>query len=333
LNPQLAALIVPLAVLGGALLLCLILRSVVLKILDRRITDRLTFLHVLLEAIRLPSLLWCIAAALAIAIQYAPAGPRAVYWSTKGIGAFIIISVTLVTAAILVRTMSAYGERHNMPFAVAGLSRTITNVFVFSIGLSMLLRVVFDITLTPVLTALGVGGLAVALALQDTLANFFAGVHILIEQPIAVGDFMKLSSGEEGVVKDIGWRTTRIHSGGNNITVIPNTKITSGILTNYSLPERRVSVDIPILAGYTADHNLIAEIALDVAHKTEGVLEDPHPSVAFDPGVTVTHLQMKLTVHVASHQDGGAVQSAIRRRLLERFHEADIPMPSPERRP
>jgi len=319
---------VPLAAFGIALALCLLARSIVLKLLNRKISEHHSFTHVFLHAIRFPSILWCLAAALSIAIQNANPSPALVYWANKGIGAFLIISATLVLGSIFVRMTMIYGERYNMPFAVAGLSRTLTYVFVFSIGFLMLLRL-FDVTITPILTALGVGGLAVALALQDTLANLFAGVHILIEQPVGVGDFIKLSSGEEGTVRDIGWRTTRIQSAGNNMTVIPNTKITTSTLTNYSLPERRVSVDIGILAAHSADHNLIAEIALDVAAETPGVLDEPAPAVSFDPGVLPTHLQMKLVVHVPTHADGGPAQSHIRRRLLDRFRDADVPLPFP----
>jgi small-conductance mechanosensitive channel len=332
LNLQLASLVVPFAAFGIALLLCLLGRSILFKILNRQITDKLGFAHVFLQAIHYPSVLWCIAAALSIAIQNATPSPEIVHWANKGIGAFTIISVTLAMAAIFVRMIAVYGERYKMPFAVAGLSRTLTYVFVFSIGFLMLLHM-FDVTITPILTALGVGGLAVALALQDSLANLFAGVHILVEQPISVGDNIRLASGEEGTVRDIGWRTTRIQTGQNNLTVIPNTKITTSILTNFSLPESRVALEIPMLAGHSADHNLMADIALDVAAETEGVLDEPAPSVWFDPGILQTHLQMKLVVHVRQHADGGPVQSSVRRRLLERFREQGIPLPVPERKP
>lgn len=297
-----------------------------LRILDRNITDKLTFAYTFLSAIRFPSVLWCFAAALAITIRNAVPSRTIVDWANKGIGAFTIISISLVVAAVLVRMIAVYGERHSVPFAVAGLSRTLANVLVFSIGIMMLLPL-FEINITPILTALGVGGLAVALALQDTLANFFAGVHILIEQPITVGDFIKLSTGEEGVVRDIGWRTTRIEAMGPNMILIPNTKITSSTLTNFNMPGRRTGIDIAIYASHQADHNLIAEIALDIAGETQGVLDDPAPSVWFDPGVTPAHLQMKLVVHVASTIEKGPVQSTIRRRLFERFLEEGIPFP------
>ena len=116
-----------------------------------------------------------------------------------------------------------------MPLAMAGLTRTLTRFAVLATGLLVLLAYL-NISITPMLTALGIGGLAVALALQDTLANFFAGLHILVERPIFVGDYIRLESGQEGVVTDIGWRTTRIRTLSANMVVVPNTKITSGTL-------------------------------------------------------------------------------------------------------
>lgn len=309
-----------------ATLIALAARQIVLRTLYRRISNKLSFQYVALEAIRMPSVLWAIAAGLAVGVQNADATPGIVYWANKAIGAFAILSISLVAAAIAVRTIAVYGERNRMPFAVAGLSRTLTYVFVFSVAGLMLLRL-FDVTITPILTALGVGGLAVALALQDTLSNFFAGVHILIEEPMVVGDFIRLSTGEEGVVRDIGWRTTRIQTFGNNIIVIPNTKITSGILTNYNLPEARVSAEITIVAAHGADPERIASIAMDAAAETEGVLEEPAPTVWFDPGVLPTHLQMKLIVHVPGVADRGRVQSQIRARVFERFRREGVPLP------
>ena len=111
---------------------------------------------------------------------------------------------------------------------------------VFSIGKTiqvLIILSVIGISVTPILTALGVGGLAVALALQDTLSNLFAGAPILMEKPIRAGDFIRLETGREGYVVDIAWRTTRIWMLTNNLVVIPNSKIAQSTLTNYHLPE------------------------------------------------------------------------------------------------
>ena len=271
-------------------------------------------------------MLWCVAAGLAVAIHSAPGPVTFDLWAQKAIGGFVIISFTLVAAAVAVRMVTMYGERNRMPFAVAGLSKTLIYIFVFSLGLLVLLSQL-GVQVAPILTALGVGGLAVALALQDTLANLFAGIHILIEEPISVGHFIETADGHKGTVRDIGWRTTRIQTFGNNILVIPNQKITSGILTNYSLYDTRVVAEVIIMASHDADPYRIADIAMDAAHGVEGALDDPPPVVLFDPGVLHTHLQMKMLVHVSGITDRGRVQSEIRVRIAEAFRREGIPFP------
>ncbi|MCJ7816531.1 MAG: mechanosensitive ion channel family protein, partial [Candidatus Aenigmarchaeota archaeon] len=81
------------------------------------------------------------------------------------------------------------------------------------------------VEITTLVAALGIGGLAIALALQDTLSNFFAGAYTTVDQPIRVNDFIELETGEKGYVKEIGWRTTKILKLDNNIVIIPNNKI------------------------------------------------------------------------------------------------------------
>jgi small-conductance mechanosensitive channel len=322
---QIASWTFPVFVFSVSVLIALAARHFLLLLLSRR-ARRYDFSAVLLESVRLPSLLWCVAAALAIAIHNAEA-PRALeYWAHKSLSAFVIISITVVIASVAVRMVSGYGERNKIPFAVAGLSRTLIYIIVFSVGLLMLLAL-FEVRITPILTALGVGGLAVALALQDTLANLFAGIHILVEEPISVGHFIELTEGQKGTVLDIGWRTTRIRTFGNNILVIPNQKITSGILTNYSLNDTRVIAEILIVAAHHADPNRIAAIAMDAAVDVEGALSEPAPVVLFDPGIVATHMQMKMLVHVTSILERGRVQSQIRVRIHESFLREGIPFP------
>jgi small-conductance mechanosensitive channel len=325
--------LLPFAVFGVALLLAVSLRHVGLRILYARARNRAPIWLALLDAIRGPSILWCIAAALDIALRYSDFPSAYIGLAERAIVAALIISFTLATANLAVRWITIHGERRGIPFAAAGLARTLIRAIVLVIGTAILLWH-FEMwkSVTPLLTALGVGGLAVALALQDTLANFFAGIHIIVENPISLGDLIKLSSGEEGVVSDIGWRTTRLRTGANNTVVIPNQKITSGILTNFHLPDKRVIAELPILAGLDADPDQIASIALDVAADTDGVLREPAPTVLFDPGVTLTHIQMKMLVHVGSQPSAGGVVSAVKVGMLRRFREEGVPLPAPDRR-
>ena len=313
----------PLAIFGVALVLLWIVRRVALGWLRRKAATEESLAAVFAGTIRIPSLFWCLAGAIAIALRYAELTERQVRAAGVWIVIFVIVSLSLAAAAVAVRMITLYGRRRQVPFA--GLSRTLTYVFVLSIG-AMVLMHYLGLDIRPMLTALGVGGLALALALQDTLANFFAGVHILAEEPISVGHFIRLSSGEEGTVIDIGWRTTRVRTGSNNIIVIPNTRITSGILINFSLPDARAVVEIPVVAGRDADAARVREIVLEEALATEGVLREPAPLVLFDPGLTPTHQQYRLFVHVEHQTQRGPVASAFNLRLLERFRAESVPL-------
>lgn len=285
------------------------------------------------RAFRVPTLLWALALSLSAGLRYVQLDAEVRHLVRDLIGAFIIVSLTLVAAAAAVRALKLYGLRQEKPFVAAGLSKTLTYVFVWSLGALWLLNY-FDVdfkTITPFLTALGVGGLAVALALQDTMANFFAGIHILVEEPISLGDFIRLSTSEEGIVTDIGWRTTRVLTAQNTTIVIPNTKITSSILVNFNLPQRRVVVQTTIVVGHDADPDRVAAIALEEAQRTPLVLNEPAPQVFLDPGVLATHIQLRLDCSVAARQDLGPVQSALRLGILRRLRSEGIPLPDPRR--
>jgi len=285
--------------------------------------------EVVRDSLRAPSLLWCLAAGLAISIDVANFTERQERLALQWIAIFVIASFTLVAAAFAVRMLRLYGEARSVPLAASGLARTITYGTVVGIGTLTLLRFL-GISITPALTALGVGGLAVALALQDTLANFFAGVHLLIENPIRVGDFIRLSTGEEGIVTDIGWRTTRVLMGVNNMIVIPNTRITTSTLTNFNLPEKRMMAEVAIVAGHDADPDLVERLIAEEARLTPGVLPGEGPVVLLDPGITPTHLQFKVLVAIPERIQLGLIQSALRMRVLKRFRAEGVPFPKVE---
>jgi small-conductance mechanosensitive channel len=317
-----------LAAFAAALAVLLVVRYLVLRIARRRASGPGSFLSVLAEAVSFPSVLWALAAAIDFSLSFANLTKRQAELADQWIGAFIIVSITLVAAAFAVRLLTSYGTRRGLPFAVAGLSHTLIRVAIGTIGLMTLLAN-FGKSITPLLTALGVGGIAVALALQDTLANFFAGIHILVERPISVADLIRLEGGQEGTVSDIGWRTTRILTLNNDVVVVPNSKITAGILLNYSKPSERTVGIVRLVTAHGADTAEVMRIALEEAARTKAVLAEPKPLCLFDPGVLPTHLEFKLIVNLANRADLGEPLSGLRMRLLDRFRAAGIPLPEP----
>lgn len=314
------------AVLAAALAAFLVLRHLALGSLRRAIKDPHSTALIALDSLQVPSALWAIAAGLLVTLQFAELPGAATRWVSGGAVVFLVLSICGVTSSLLVRLAVVTASRRGVRFAASGVSKALIHVFVLLLGGTVLLRY-FNITVAPLLTALGVGGLAVALALRDTLANFFAGIHIVVEAPISIGDFIQLSSGEEGTVTDIGWRTTRVLTTSNNIIVIPNEKITSSILTNYALPEPPQMAEVIVSTALSVDVQRVVAICVETAAATEGVLPDFEPLVICDPGVLPTHLQMKLIVRVADRLQRGMVQSRVRFALLERFRQEGIALP------
>lgn len=282
------------------------------------------------EDLSTPTLLWCLAISIDVLMTALSLSPRLENIGHTLVVSFLILSLTMVASAVVTRSLQRYGEGHNLPFAVAGLTKTLTRTFVYSLGLLILLGYL-GIAIAPVLTALGVGGLAIALALQDTLANLFAGVHILVERPIAVGDMVRLSADEEGIVSDIGWRTTRLVTGANNTVVIPNKTITSVNLINYSLPLNEAGVFVPVMLGLEADVAKAEQVALAAAKATEGVMAEPPPMFLADPGMQPTHLQYRLSFRVAAQQQAGPIRTRLIQKMLEGFRNEGIPLPDPKR--
>jgi small-conductance mechanosensitive channel len=318
----------PLAAFLLTLLILLLVRHNQLRLAYRHVRREDSVAYIVLETLRVPSILWSIAASVQMGLELSIFPPKYTGRASNAIVAFIIISLCMVFSSAMVRALTIHGRRRGVALALSGLARTLIRVFIFTIG-GLTILGIYHVNITPLLTALGVGGLAVALALQDTLANFFAGIHILIEEPIALGSHIRLSTGEEGVVTDIGWRTTRLRNAGNNVVVIPNTKITSGILVNYNLPQPPMAAEVAVIAAYDADVDQVRHIALDEARACEGVLPAPDPVIFFNPGVTPTHLQFTLVFHVADFRNRGPLQSEVRLRIYKRLRAEGVPLPVP----
>jgi small-conductance mechanosensitive channel len=225
-------------------------------------------------------------------------------------------------------------QKANLPIPTTGLAYGILKGTILVLG-SLIILSVLGISITPLITALGVGGLAVALALQDTLANLFAGIHILVEKSIRVGDFIRLETGQEGYVDDITWRTTRIRMLPNNMVVIPNSKLSQSIVTNYYLPEKRMSLLIPISVSYSSNPEKVERILIEETKKAvgeiPGLLGDPEPFVRFIPGFGESSLDFTLICQVKEFVDQYLAQHELRKRIFKRFGEEGIDIPFPHR--
>jgi small-conductance mechanosensitive channel len=289
-------------------------------------------------AVRRPSLFWCALVGLYVANDVAiDLSLVSVRWHdhvTVLIEAALVASVTMALGAVSGQAVARASERIAVGGGVTGLARTTARVTVFVVGLLVLLSVL-GVQVAPLLTALGVGGLAVALALQDTLANLFAGVHLLADRPIRVGDYIKVSDGGEGFVVDIGWRSTWIRTLSNAVVVVPNQAIAKATITNYSLPDSRIALGLKISVDYSVDPDrveaiLLEEVTRAVSH-VPGLLGEPPPGVSLIPGFGESSLDLNIGYSVASFVDQYQVQHELRRRILQRFRKEGLSIAVPVR--
>jgi len=332
---ELTDILVPLVIAVVSAAALFIVRGIVFRGLHKwagRTETRMD--DIIISAFRFPSIYWCVALGLFIGVVASDLGDEYTYYFSKAIYIILIVSVTLAAANLAGKIFRNYVQRSTLPIPTTGLAYGILKGTILVIGFLITLTVL-GISITPLITALGVGGLAVALALQDTLANLFSGIHVLMEQSIRVGDFIKLESGEQGYVEDITWRTTRIRMLPNNMVVIPNSKLAQSIVTNYYLPEKRMSLLISIGVSYAADPEKVEEILVDEAKKAvgeiPGLLGDPEPFVRFIPGFGDSSLDFTLICQVQEFVDQYFAQHDLRKRIFRRFREEGIEIPFPHR--
>ncbi|MEK6874497.1 MAG: mechanosensitive ion channel family protein, partial [Nanoarchaeota archaeon] len=216
--------------------------------------------------------------------------------------------------------------------AYSQIIRISVHLIIWIIAGSMVLHKI-GIDITPLVATLGVGGLAVGLALQDTLANFFAGFYIIIERNIEPGDYIELEgTSVKGYVEQISWRTTRIRTLSNNSINVPNSRFAQSITTNYTIGDRMLRVSIPFMISY--DNNLESVEQTVIKAAKEFIKEHPNAIKKIEPGFIFTefgesNINCSLNIAIDNFDNMYAVRSALIKyikRELER-HRISISWP------
>jgi small-conductance mechanosensitive channel len=258
---------------GATTVVLLVLRAVLLYQL-RRLAKR-TATNVddkVLHAISWPSLLWCGAIAVYVGIRAGSLPKEVDLWASRLLAVLLISSITLVMATMAAGALRLALVRRSAEGAVTGIANAVVRGIILLIGAIILLNFL-GIQIAPLLTALGVGGLAVALALQDTLGNLFAGIHILLEKPFAVGQWIAVD-GVEGQVLDIGWRTTRVLTMTEQMLVFPNSKIAGSTIKNFHLPNSYVRVVADFSVAYHCDLERVIRLVKEALAKMTSQTND-----------------------------------------------------------
>jgi len=315
--------------IGGAWCIGHLLNAIVIARLGRLAARRQQWAEAVVSELRRRVPLWSVLIGAYASLAHWQLAPEAALLLTRGLFVVGAVSATLFAAAVASRLIAAYGAMVSPALPVTSLTQSLTWITVVALGALVVLNGL-GVSITPMLTALGVGGLAVALALQEPLANLFAGVVIALARQVRVGDYVKLDTGVEGHVADFSWWSTRIRTQSNNIVLVPNAKLTQAIVTNFHLPVPDQSVLVDVSVNDASELPRVERVTLDVGR--EVMREVPGGVPEFEPVLryhTFAASSITFTVILRSREFVAQylITHEFLKRLQERFAREGIAVP------
>jgi small-conductance mechanosensitive channel len=192
-------------------------------------------------------------------------------WQVSGflLGTFIVVKIVNILFKHHKTTGLTIAHK-KVDMKYSNSIRRVVNIVIWIISGLLILKHL-NVEITPLIGALGIGGLAVALALQDTLANFFSGFWIISERQVGIGDWIEIQGDNEtkGIIDDIGWRTTRVKNPNNNFIIIPNSKLAQAVVINYTKPDTQYVMSVTVGITYDSDLEKAEKLALETARKLQ----------------------------------------------------------------
>jgi small-conductance mechanosensitive channel len=323
-----------LAIVLGYLVVAFVLRHLLLRYIGRLAKASETqWDDVFVAALRTPLTLNVLASAGWVCMQYLllPSG-----WNQRIdqiTRVFLIFALFLFIDQFLRGSVALHQKRFDELNLTQGFVRLLLRLAVLVLGTLVLLDTL-HISITPLLASLGVGGLAVGLALQGTLSNFFAGIQLISTRPIRVGDFIHLQSGEEGYVTEIGWRATCLRMLPNSLVVVPNARLADSVITNYDLPASEQGFTVTVGVSFDSNLEQVERVTLEVAtgvQKTvQGAVPDHVPNLRF-LAFESSSINFNVALRGTHFVDQYLIRHEFIKRLHARFQQEGIVIPWPIR--
>lgn len=271
----------PLLVILGFFILGIVFEKKVVSNL-KKITGKTCWKYdkIILDSFQGFSILWFSLGGIAIATYIYPLPPVITVFIDKILIATFLASATLVTSRLLVGLLKAYTTKEDGISPLTSLFEFLAKIVIYSLGTLIILQSI-GIKITPLLTALGVGGVSVGLALQTTLSNLMSGINIIMSGKVKPGNYIRLASGESGYVIDVELKYTVLQEITDNLLVIPNSKIISGSFKNFSLPNKELVIPVTLDVGYDSDLEKVERVTLEVANQLfkhnleENIINEP----------------------------------------------------------
>ena len=320
--------VIPIIIFIVSLLTGIILQRYLVEIVTKFIKKTETHLDdIIVSILKRPLIFWFTILGLILSTKMLDMGTRVTSVIEIISKIILVISILMVLSKLTIEIINYSYKKRNKVVQTTSIISNIIRIVFFIIGLSFILNIL-GYSLTPIITALGIGGLAVALALQDTLSNLFSGFYITVSRQVRAGDYIQLDNGSEGFVHDTGWRNTTLLLPTNNYIIIPNAKLAQSVITNYSLPSSKSFVSLGIRIDYNVDIEKAEEIIMDefskVSQSISGIEADPAPGLAFSPGIQDYYIEYSLGFFVSKYTDRGPILNAARKAIHVRLLKENI---------
>jgi small-conductance mechanosensitive channel len=313
----------------------LVKAALALRLKSETAASRSRFLTVLIRALSVPLVLFIFVSGPIALLAWTPLG--------EGIREKVNLNILLGVAAIIAAfhfadrllrgLISDYTPRVELFRSAGNLIKGISRALLIILAGLMLLDTL-GISITPIIASLGIGTLAVALALQPTLENLFAGMQIVMDRPVLPGHFVKLESGEEGYVEKIGWRSTWIRMLSNNMIIIPNKDLVDSRVVNYYYPSKDLAVLVDLGVHYGSDLEKVQRVTIEVGESVmksvTGGVPDFKPFIRFNKFAD-SSIDFTVILRAQEFVDNYLIKHEFIKALHERYAKEKITIPYPIR--
>ena len=250
---------------------------------------------------------------------------------------FSLLAVLLMRSAIVfvdvlsqwLKTTWVTRTESTLDDALLPLAGKAIKVVVVLLGVLLILQR-WEIEIAPMLGALGIGGLAIGLALNSSLSNIFGGIQLILDRSINVGDKIMLESGEVGVVQDIGLRSTKLRTYDNELLSLPNSQLSDARVKNFTKPDVSIRVTVNFGVAYGSDVARVKEVVLDAISNLNDISREPGPQVLF-LNMGDFSLDMSARVWVDDYDKQFARQLEMTELVYNILNKNDIEIPFPTR--
>ena len=273
--------------------------------------------------------LWFTLTGFSLAITILPVNQYLLNIIQKALLIILLASINLVISRLAIGFIQFYSRKGEESPQLTTLFENLTRILVFGLGILIIIQSL-GIAITPLLTALGIGGVSIGLALQSTFANLFSSINILTAKKLRPGDYIKLKTGEEGYVQDITWKHTIIQEINENWLIVPNSKIVSASFKNYSFPNKQLLITIEVGVSYNSDLEKVERVTLEIARE---VLQEVAGGVAeSEPFLRYHHFdyfRINLTVYLKVEEffDSLLIKHEFIKRLHQKYQQEGIDIP------